>query len=127
MNYRLDFADGVAELTCEPSFTYEDGVGALAEIIEAPGRADMRALLILDRGSAFSPTREGIRTLTDLMDELLSTESVVIAIVVSKVVHYGIGRVLEARAGQGSGRVRVFLKEEAARQWIADSKPPADG
>jgi hypothetical protein len=79
----------------------------------------MRALLILDKGSAFSPTREGIQTMAGLMDRILSDEEALIAIVVTKVVHYGIGRVIEARVGGGTGRVRVFLKEEAARQWLA--------
>jgi hypothetical protein len=119
MKYSLRFANGLAELTCEPSFTYEDGVKALTEVIEAPWRLDMRALLILDQGSAFSPTREGIQALVGLMDTILTNEKVLMAIVVAKVVHYGIGRVLEARVGGGTGRVRVFLKEEAARQWVA--------
>jgi hypothetical protein len=123
MNYTLGFAEGIAELACEPAFTYEDGESALTEVIEASWRPDMRALLILDEGSAFSPTRDGLQTLAGLMDAILSNEEVLIAIVVAKVVHYGIGRVLEARVGRGTGRVRVFLKEEAARQWLA--KPPS--
>ena len=119
MNYTLGFSDGVAELRCLPQFTYEDGVEALSEIVAAPWLSEMTELVILDSGSAFSPTREGVNELTGLMDEILSSERVRIAIVVTKVVHYGIGRVLEARVGRGSGRVRVFLREEAARQWLS--------
>ena len=127
MNYTVEFIDGVAEVKCERSFTFEDAVDALTEVVNAPYREDIRALLVLDEGSAFSPTREGLRTITGLMDQLLELEGVVIAIVVSKVVHYGIGRVTEVRAGHGSGRVRVFLKEEAARQWIAEASPQTEG
>ena len=118
MNYTLGFSDGVAELRCPPHFTHEDGVEALSEIVAAPWLSEMTSLVILDSGSAFSPTHEGVKELTGLMDEILSREQVRIAIVVAKVVHYGIGRVIEARVGHGSGRVRVFLKEEAARQWL---------
>ena len=118
MNYTLGFSDGVTELRCPPHFTYEDGVEALSEIVAAPWLGEMTSLIILDSGSAFSPTREGVKELTGLMDEILAREKVRIAIVVAKVVHYGIGRVLEARVGRGSGRVRVFLKEQAARKWL---------
>ena len=121
MNYEVRFSKGVAELHCARQFKYEDGVEALSEIIAAPWRAEIECLLIMDGGSTFSPTREGIRTLSTLMDEILSAEGVRIAIVVSKVVHYGIGRVIEARVEHGGERVRVFLKEEAARTWLGIS------
>jgi hypothetical protein len=118
MEYEVTFADGIAELRCYKEFAFEDGLEALSEVAGAPWLSEMRALLILDEGSAFSPTRDGIRQLKVVMDRILSDERVRIAIVVARIVHYGIGRVLEARVDEGSGRVRVFLKEDAARQWL---------
>jgi hypothetical protein len=124
MNYAVTFSEEVAELRCFKEFVYEDGVAALTEITNAPWRGDMRSLVILDEGSAFSPKRDEIKVVQVLMETILSDERVRIAIVVAKIVHYGIGRVFESRVGHGEGRVRVFLKEEAARQWL--SVPMAD-
>lgn len=119
MNYALTFSDGLAEMRCTQEFVYDDAVAALTEIVDAPWRPEMSHLLVIDEGSAFSPTREGIKTMAELMDTILESERVLIAIVVAKIVHYGVGRVFEARVAHGSGRLRVFLREEAARQWLA--------
>ena len=118
MNYTLSFVGGIGELVCRPSFTYQDGVSALQAVLDSPWRDEMRGLLVLDEGSAFSPTAEDIGTVVALMNRILELEDVRIAIVVAKIVHYGIGRVLEARIGPRDGRVRVFLRAEAAREWL---------
>jgi len=120
MNYTVELKDGVAVVHCKPAFTYEDGVEALTGIVEADWREDMLHLLVVDEGSTFSPTRDGIKVLAGLMDRILEKDGARIAIVVTRIVHYGIGRIIEARAGHG-GQVRVFLKEEAARQWLGMS------
>lgn len=125
MKYTLEFSEGVAQIRCLKQFDMSDGVDVLTELLDAPWRDDMSCLLILDEGSAFSPTRDDISTLTRLLDTILSDGRVRIAIVVTKIVHYGIGRVLEARADRGGGRVRVFLREEAARQWLGIAEAQA--
>jgi hypothetical protein len=118
MSYTLTFKDGVAEFRCTKDFDVDGVIGALREVVDAPWRSRMTCLLVVDEGSSFSPGREGIRQMMGLVDEILSNESVRIAIVVEKIVHYGIGRVLESRADHGSGRLRVFLMEDAARKWL---------
>jgi hypothetical protein len=118
MTFEITYADGVAVLRCTKDFTYEDAVRALGEVVAAPWRGEMRSLLVLDDGSAFSPTRDGVKVVGGLMDAILEGEGVRIAVVVAKVVHYGIGRMIEARTDRGSRRMRVFLSEEAARNWL---------
>ncbi|MFH1866295.1 MAG: hypothetical protein ABIK85_10460 [Candidatus Eisenbacteria bacterium] len=96
MKYELTFSEGVGKLRCLKEFRFEDGVNALREVI---------------------------KKIKGLLDAILSNEGVRIAIVVNRIVHYGIGRVIETRAAQGSGRIRVFLVAEAARQWLDIAVP----
>ena len=125
MNYSVTFLGEVAELRCFKTFTFKNGLAALTEVIDAPWRPRMRSLLILDEGSEFSPTRDGIRKLKDLMDTILSSDEVKIAVVIAEVVHFGIGRAIEDRVDPSGERVRVFLREEAAREWLSAAASPA--
>jgi len=121
VNYTLDLEGRTAVVRCWREFAFDDAIGVFRDILAAEWRSEMRDVLVLDEGSAFSPTREGIRELTGLMDEAVSKEGARIAIVVSRIVHYGIGRIIEARYPH-AGMVRVFLREEAARQWLESGK-----
>jgi len=115
--YEMDYKDGLVTLRVLPNAGTADCLTAFNEVINAPWHREMLCLLILDEGSAFSPSREELTDIKQLLAVVLSNADAKMAIVVRKVVHCGIGRALEARV-DAAGRVRVFMNEQAAREWL---------
>ena len=123
MKYELKYGNGLAELRCDASFTTLDAVPALEEIRDAPWRPQMTSLLIVDEHSSFNPGPAQVRQMSQLLSALLERPDVHIAVVVSKVVHVGIGNMVAAFAG-GGGRFKLFMSEEDAREWLGSEQPP---
>ncbi len=117
LTYEIEYRDGLATVRVFPDAGTAECMQALNEVINAPWRGELLCLLILDEGSAISPTRDELGDIKKLMDTVLSGPDVKIAVVVTKIVHFGIGRVFEARLS-GAGRMRVFMNEQAAREWL---------
>ncbi len=115
--YEITYDNGLATLNVSAEAATAECVQALNEITAAPWHSEMQCVLILDEGSAFSPTREELGKIKTLLDDVLCGPDVKMAIVVARVVHFGIGRVIEARV-DAAGRVRVFMNEQAAREWL---------
>lgn len=120
MNYTIGFERETVVLTCNKEFNFADGIEALTKIKDDPQYASASGLLILDPGSLMNPTMEETRKLSNLFTLLLESPFLRIALVVSKMVHFGIGRMTEALADPEKGRFKVFRSEREAREWIAD-------
>ena len=80
---------------------------------------DLAHINAIDQHSAFDPSKEELAQIAELFLSLLAGQDLRIAVVVSKLVHYGIGRMVEALAGTQGDRFRVFMEEEEARAWLA--------
>ena len=119
MGYDIVKKSNLAELCCDEHFTTDDAKTVLSELRESDWFSSMRSFLIIDQHSAFDPSKEELAQIAELFLSLLAGQDLRIAVVVSKLVHYGIGRMVEALAGTQGDRFRVFMEEEEARAWLA--------
>jgi hypothetical protein len=119
MNYTIEVEGQTVILVCNREFNFADGIEALTRIKEDPQYSPASGLLILDPGSLMNPTMEDVRKISSLFTSLLESPFLRIALVVSKMVHFGIGRMTEALADPEKGRFKVFRSEKDAREWLA--------
>jgi hypothetical protein len=123
MNYAIKVEGDSATLSCRPEFTSRDAVAALTEIELAPWTPGLRTLLVIDRGSALKFSKDDTRRIAEILRSILRNQRLRIALVVSKQLHYGIGRMLEVTSGTGGRRFRVFMEERAAHDWLGEREP----
>ena len=96
-----------------------DIVETLAFLADNPSSYSNKKLLIVDSGSDFNPSREELQQFIDLIKLLLETTFSRIALVVSKIVHYGLGRITEGFTEVEKGQFCVFKDEQEARDWLS--------
>ena len=120
MNYTIGLEGETVILACNKEFNLADGIEALTKILNNPSFSSATGLLILDPGSLMNPSMEETRKISNLFTSLLGSPFLRIALVVSKIVHFGIGRMTEALADPGKGRFKVFRSEKDAREWLSD-------
>lgn len=78
-----------------------------------------KKLLIIDPGSNYSPSREELQQFIDLIQLLLEKTFSRIALVVSKIIHYGLGRITAGYTEAEKGQFCVFKDEQEARDWLS--------
>ena len=120
MNYTIKLEGETVVLTCVKEFDFTDGIDVLTKIKNKQKYSSATGLLILDPGSLMNPNMEETRKISTLFTSLLESPFQGIALVVSKMVHFGIGRMTEALADPVNGRFKVFRSEQAAREWLSD-------
>ena len=120
MNYTIRFESEIVVLDCTKEFEFIDGFDVLTKIQKNSKYSSATSLLILDPGSLMNPTMEETRKISTLFTTLLESPFLRIALVVSKMVHFGIGRMTEVLADPVKGRFKVFRNEEQARDWLGD-------
>jgi len=125
MNYTIKVEGDSATLSCRPESTGKDALAALTEIDLAPWTPGLRTLLVIDRGSALTLSKDDTRRIAEVLRSILRNQRLRIALVVSRQLHYGIGRVLEVTSGTGGRRFRVFMEEGAAHDWLGETEPTA--
>ena len=76
-------------------------------------------LIIIDPGSDYNPSNRQMRQYADMIGHLHESGFSMIALVVSKLFHYGLGRMAEGLADFRKGRFRVFKDEKQARDWLS--------
>ena len=96
-----------------------DIVETLAFLADNSSSYPNKSLLIIDSGSDYNPSREELQQFIDLIKLLLETTFSRIALVVSKIVHYGLGRITEGFTGVEKGQFCVFKDEQEARDWLS--------
>jgi hypothetical protein len=120
MHYAIKLEGEIVVLTCNKEFNFADGIEALIKIQNNQNYSLATSLLILDPGSLMNPSMEETRKISGFFTSLLESSFLRIALVVSKMVHFGIGRMTEALADPGKGRFKVFRSEKEAREWLED-------
>ena len=120
MNYTIRLEGEMVVLDCTKEFEFIDSIDVLTKIQKNSKYSSATHLLILDPGSLMNPTMEETRKLSTIFTELLESPFLRIALVVSKMVHFGIGRMTEVLADPLKGRFKVFRSEKQAREWLGD-------
>ena len=120
MKYSIELHGEMVVLRCHKEFSFADAIESLHKILSDSQYSLATGLLILDPGSMMNPSLEETREISALFTSLLESPFQRIALVVSKQVHFGIGRMTEAFADPVKGRFKVFRSEREAREWLAD-------
>jgi hypothetical protein len=121
MNYTIKLESNIVILDCNIDFDFEDGIEVLNNFLNNSKYPSSSSLLILDPGSSFNPTMEDTRKIASLFTDLLEKSFLRIGLVVSKMVHFGIGRMTESLADPVKGRFKVFRSEKEAREWLTET------
>jgi len=96
-----------------------DVVETLAFLADNSSSYQSKKLLIIDQGSNYNPSREELQQFIDLIKLLLEKAFSRIALVVSKIIHYGLGRITEGFTEVEKGKFCVFTDEQEARNWLS--------
>ena len=78
-----------------------------------------KTLIIIDRGSDYNPLKKQMRQYIDMIGRLHESAFSRIALVVSKLFHYGLGRMAEGLVDARRGQFRVFKDEKEAHDWLS--------
>jgi hypothetical protein len=83
----------------------------------------MRAkqLLILDPGSGYNSSIDEVRQFAGLLRRVLGDIFTHVALVVSRELHYGLGRMTEVITGFRKEGFRVFRTKKEALMWLAQA------
>ena len=98
-----------------------DVIDTLSFIADNSSSYQSKKLLIIDSGSEYDPSREELQQFIGLIKLLLEKTFSRIALVVSKIVHYGLGRIAESFTDLEKGHFSVFTDEQKARDWLSTS------
>ena len=96
-----------------------DVVETLAFLADNSSSYQSKKLLIIDPGSDYSPSREELQQFIDLIKLLLEKVFSRIALVVLKIIHYGLGRITEGFTEVAKGQFCVFTDEQKALDWLS--------
>ena len=98
---------------------HADVVETLTFLADNASDYQNKKLLILDPGSDYNPSPEALQHFINLIKLLLAKAFAQIALVVSKDLHYGLGRMTEGQIETEKGEFCVFKNEEEARDWLS--------
>jgi hypothetical protein len=108
----------VTVATDKDSVTHQEIVATMMHFIAQGSRYRKKQLLILDPGSGYNPSIDEVRQFAGLVRQVLGDIFTHVALVVSRELHYGLGRMTEVITGFGKEGFRVFRTEEDARSWL---------
>jgi len=77
-----------------------------------------KKLLVKDPGSSYHPSREELDEFINLILSALDTIFYRIALVVSRELHFGLGRMTEVFSESERGEFRVFSDGKKALDWL---------
>lgn len=110
--------DLVTVVTEKNSVTHHEIVATMMHFIAQASRYRNKRLLILDPGSGYNPSIDEVRQFAGLLRQVLGDIFTHVALVVSRELHYGLGRMTEVITGFGKEGFRVFRAKEDALAWL---------
>ncbi|GJQ19965.1 MAG: hypothetical protein HBSIN02_03200 [Bacteroidia bacterium] len=108
------------------SFDFKQAVDALLAVTRDSRYAPGMALHFDVRKMEFVPTPDESWKLALTLRSLRKTLTGKIAVVVSAPLHYGVARVISTYAAVGGIRMKPFLKEQEAIDWLTADDPGED-
>jgi hypothetical protein len=111
--------DLVTVATEKDSVTHEEVVATMMHFIAQASRYRNKQLLILDPGSGYNPSVNEVRHFSDLLRQVLGDIFTHVALVVSRELHYGLGRMTEVITGFRKEGFRVFRTTADALTWLS--------
>jgi hypothetical protein len=110
--------DLVTVETTKISVTHQEIVATMMHFIAEAAPYQNRQLLILDPGSGYNPSINEVRQFAGLLRQVLGDIFTQVALVVSRELHYGLGRMTEVITDFGKEGFRVFRTNEEALTWL---------
>ena len=119
MTFPITVKDSLVTVdTAALSVTHEEIVATMTHFIDLASRYRNKRLLILDPGSGYNPSINEVRQFAGLLRRVLGDIFTHVALVVSRELHYGLGRMTEVITGFGEEGFRVFRTKEEAVVWL---------
>ncbi len=115
--------DDMVTLVTEGDFGLAQIQAAFSEIRAATQLTGPLKVLIEDPGSSFDPDEPTLRALRDIWAEWSETVTLHIALLVTRQVHYGLGRMLDVFAEGRGVHFAVFAERADALTWLRETGP----
>jgi hypothetical protein len=107
-----------AILTLTGKVAQRDIEQALRNVVHNPVFTRGFRILVYDNNSSYNPTTFDIVSASHFIDSLVKSYSPKIALVVTKGLKYGFGRMLEMYCNLKKIRLRVFTEMDIAQKWL---------
>jgi hypothetical protein len=114
--------DMVTVDTSRVSVTHQEVVATMMYFIAQASHYRKKQLLIVDPGSGYNPSMNEVRQFADLLRRALGDIFTHVALVVSRELHYGLGRMTEVITGFHKEGFRVFRTKQEALAWLAQAR-----
>ena len=119
--FPVNAEDGLITINSENSpVEHNDVIDTLLYLIGKNSTYKNKKLIILDPGSDYNPTDSEMLEFINMLKILLDDTFPKVALVVTKPLHFGLGRMTEILAESVNGKFRVFKEEQKARDWLSD-------
>jgi hypothetical protein len=119
MTFPIDVGENLVTVrTDNGSVTQEEIISTMSHFIDRASHYRNKQLLILDPGSGYNPSIDEVRQFAGLLRQVLGEIFTHVALVVSRELHYGLGRMTEVITGFGKQGFRVFRTKEDALTWL---------
>ena len=119
MTFPIDVKENLVTVrTSDGSVTQGEIVSTMRHFMDQASRYRDKQLLILDPGSGYNPSVNEVRQFAGFLRRVLGEVFTHVALVVSRELHYGLGRMTEVITGFGKEGFRVFRTEEEALTWL---------
>lgn len=119
MVFPIEINGNLTKVLCSgETVTHERITETMLHFLANAPRYRGKALLILDPGSEYNPSLDEVRQFAGFLRQVLGDIFTHVALVVSRELHYGLGRMTEVITGFRKEGFRVFRTKEDALTWL---------
>lgn len=122
MPFDIEIKNDLVILRAYGDVTNEDHERAFARIVKDSRFKSKSKVLIYDNVGRYAPTITESTELVSLIGKYQEKEFDRLAVVVSGVFHWGVGRMMAAYAAMNDVEFRVFRNDEIAIKWLYDEQ-----
>ncbi len=127
MGLNYSFGDEMVTLVASGDFDLDQIESAFSEICASSQLPRPLRILIDDSGSSFAPDTPTLKAMIDLWSDLSEATPLRIALLVTRPLHYGLGRMLDTFAEGRTLSFSVFSDRGDAVLWLRKSETPKKG
>lgn len=110
--------EGLVTVVEDGDFDLADVRDTFSEIYSSHDGSELLLILIDDRGSSFSPDTPSLRRMVDLWTGLSAAVPSRIALLVTRRVHFGLGRMVQAFSENRPFQFAVSSDDTKALAWL---------
>ena len=117
--------EGLVTVVADGDFDLADVRDTFSETYSSHEGSELLLILIDDRGSSFSPDTPSLRRMVDLWTGLSAAVSSRLALLVTRKVHFGFGRMVQAFSENRPLQFAVFSDDTKAWAWLRRVETPS--